>query len=146
MLVEVSIAMSLLVFIALYLLKGSLNVLEAGNWTIMQNVTDAYLTYEKAYAEQVPFDDLLSNSSDWPLYPSSTTTTVNLGKMPGGNTVTGEIVRTRVADDSNLVADGGLGTAATNPSGLEVWRLKSVLEYSVGGDDYRKVRTVVRTR
>ncbi|QQL43741.1 hypothetical protein [Sulfuriroseicoccus oceanibius] len=146
LLVEASIAMSLLVFIALYLLKSSLNVLEAGNWTIMQNMTDAYLTYEKAYAEQVPYDDFLSNSSDWPLYPDSAETTVEVGKLPGGAVLNGTVVRTRIPDSNNLAEDGGTGTSVTNPAGVEVWRLKSVLTYTVGDDAYRKVRTVVRSR
>lgn len=146
MLVEITIAISLLVFLAMFLLRGNLTTLEAGNWTIAQNMTDAYMTYEKAYAEQVPFEDFLDESSDWPLYPLNAQQVVEIGKFPGGNAYTGTVVRTRIPDSKNLIADGGIGDDVTNPSGMEIWRLKSVLIYQVNGKDYQKVRTVVRAR
>ena len=146
MLVEITVAISLLVFLAMFLLKGNLTTLEAGNWTIAQNMTDSYVTYEKAYAEQVPFEDFLSVSSDWPLYPSKAEQVVEVGKYPGGNAFSGTVIRTRIPDSKNLVADGGSGDDVTNPSGMEIWRLKSVLIYQVNGKDYQKVRTVVRAR
>lgn len=146
MLVEITVAISLLVFLAMFLLKGNLTTLEAGNWTIAQNMTDAYMTYEKAYAEQVPFEDFLGDSSDWPLYPLNAEQTVEVGKFPGGNAYFGKVVRTRIPDTKNLATDGGSGDDFTNPSGIEIWRLKSVLTYQVDGKDYHKVRTVVRAR
>jgi len=146
MLVEITVAITLLIFLAMFLLRGNLTTLEAGNWTIAQNMTDAYMTYEKAYAEQVPFEDLLDESSAWPLYPSSAQEVVEVGKFPGGNAYTGTVVRTRIPDSKNLAADGGSGDDFTNPSGIEIWRLKSVLTYQVDGKDYHKVRTVVRAR
>lgn len=146
MLVEIAVAISLLVFLAMFLLRGNLTTLEAGNWTITQNMTDAYMTYEKAYAEQVPFEDFLGGSSDWPLYPLNAEQVVEVGKFPGGNAYSATVVRTRIPDSKNLVADGGVADDFTNPSGMEIWRLKSVLIYQVNGQDYKKVRTVVRAR
>lgn len=146
MLVEVTVALSLLTFIAMFLLRGNITALEAGNWTISQNMTDAYLTYEKAYGEQVPFEVFLGADSDWPLYPLSEETTVEVGRYPDGVVMEGTVVRTRIPDDQNLVADGGTADSSANPSGMEIWRLKSVLVYTVGGEEYQKVRTVVRTR
>ena len=146
MLVEITVALSLLVFLAMFLLRGNLSALEAGNWTITQNMTDAYMTYEKAYAEQAPFEDFLGTTTDWPTFPDNSSQDVEIGKLPGGQSFTGEVIRTKMPDEKNLVADGGSGDAITNPSGLEIWRLKSVLVYKVNGKNYRKVRTVVRSR
>ena len=50
-LVEAVIAMVLLSTIALVLFKGTLNIIAPRQWSLSQNISDAYLTYEKAYAE-----------------------------------------------------------------------------------------------
>lgn len=146
MLVEITVAISLLVFLAMFLLRGNLTTLEAGNWTIAQNMTDSYMTYEKAYAEQVPFEEFLGGASDWPLYPLKAEQVVEVGKYPGGTMFSATVIRTRIPDTKNLGTDGGIGDDFTNPSGMEIWRMKSVLIYQVNGKDYQKVRTVVRSR
>lgn len=145
-LVEAALSMSLLSVLGLILLKLSLNVLAPRQWTLQQSVTDAYMTFEKAAAQRASFEDLAGATSLWPLTPNVATSTVELGKLPGGRAITGVVSRTRFADPNNLVAKGGSGTTATNPSSMEVWRLQSVVRYTVGGRTYLKSRTVVRSQ
>ena len=127
-------------------MKLSLNVTVPRQWTLQQSITDAYLTFEKASAQRLAFDDLTGNQSLWPVYPTIATTTVELGKLPGGTPINGSVSRTRVADPNNLPADGGSGTTTTNPAGMEVWKLQSVIRYNLGGRTYLKSRTVVRSQ
>ncbi len=145
-LVEATIAMSMLSILGLILLKLSLNVTAPRQWTLQQSVTDAYLTFEKATAQRATFEDLSGPDSLWPLNPQVSTSVVELGKLPGGQPINGSVTRTRFADTNNLPLKGGAGTLATNPSAMEVWRLQSVIRYTVGGRTYLKSRTVVRSQ
>lgn len=146
MLIETTIAMTMLSVLGLALLKLSLNVTAPRQWTLQQTVTDAYMTFEKATAQRLPFDELTSDQSLWPVYPNLGTTTVQMGRLPGGKPINGVVSRTRFADPNNLPAKGGSGTAVTNPSSMEVWRFQSVVRYTVGGRNYLKSRTVVRSQ
>jgi hypothetical protein len=141
--VEAAISMALLTVLGLTLLKLSLNVTSPRQWTLQQSVTDAYLTYEKALAQRLPFEDLTSAQSLWPADPSVATTTVELGRLPGNMPIMGTVTRTRYADSNNLAVSGN---AVTNPSGMEVWRFQSVIRYDLGGRTYLKSRTVVRSQ
>jgi len=145
-LVEVTIAMSILSVLGLALLKLSLNITAPRQWTLQQSVTDAYLTFEKATAQRLPFADLTSAQSLWPVHPALASSTVEFGKLPGGVPITGTVTRTRFADPNNLPARGGSGTLQTNPAAMEVWRFQSVIRYSLGGRNYLKSRTVVRSQ
>lgn len=145
-LVEATLSMAILTILGLVLLKLSLNVLHPRQWALQQTVTDAYMTYERAYAQRVPFDTITSNTSPWPVYPNTTQSTVELGRLPGDRPITGTVYRSRTADPGNLPADGGTGTAASNPAGMKVWRLQSVVSYQIGGRQYIKSRTIVRTQ
>lgn len=145
-LVEATLAMAMLTTIGLILLKLSLNVTVPRQWTLQQAITDSYLTFEKASAQRQSFEAVTGGSSLWPQYPSVATTTVTFGKLPGGTAITGTVTRTRIPDSNNLPAKGGSGTAATNPSSMEVWRLQSVVRYTVGKRSYMKSRTVVRSQ
>jgi len=138
--------LSLLTVIGLVLLKLSLNILHPRQWILQQTVSDAYLTYERAYAERIPFESLLANNSPWPASPATTTTVIEMGRLPGGTPVTGTVVRTRVPDSGNYPVDGGSGTVATNPAGMKIWRAQSVVTYKVGGRSYAKSRTVLRSQ
>jgi hypothetical protein len=146
MLVEAAISMTLLSVLGLTLLKLSLNVTAPRQWTLQQSVTDAYLTFEKASAQRLTFEELTGTQSLWPAQPSTATTSVELGKLPGGQAITGTVIRTRYPDTNNLPAKGGSGTAVTNPAGMEVWRFQSVIKYTLGGRTYLKSRTVVRSQ
>ena len=74
------------------------------------------------------------------------TTTVEMGKLPGGKPINGVVTRTRFADPNNLPSKGGSGTTVTNPAAMEVWRFQSIIRYKVGGRTYLKSRTVVRSQ
>jgi hypothetical protein len=145
-LLEAMISLAMLTAIGLILLKLSLNILVPRQWTLKQSVTDAYLTYERAYAERIPFDDLLANNSPWPDYPTVASTTVEVGRLPGGVPITGTVTRTRFADTGNYPINGGTGTVATNPAAMNIWRVQSVLVYQVGNRPYSKARTVLRSQ
>lgn len=145
-LVESAMALSLLTVLGLLLLKLSLNVLHPRQWTLQQAVTDAYLTYERAYAERIPFENLLAADSPWPAFPQTSSTVTEVGRLPGGVPITGTVVRTRIPDANNYPIDGGSGTLANNPAAMKVWKAQSVLTYRVGTKTYAKSRTVLRSQ
>jgi hypothetical protein len=146
MLVEATLAMAMLTTIGLILLKLSLNVTTPRQWTLQQAITDSYLTFEKASAQRQSFETITGDASPWPQYPTVATTTVEFGKLPGGTPITGTVTRTRIPDSNNLPVKGGSGTLVTNPTSMEVWRLQSVVKYTVGKRNYIKSRTVVRSQ
>ncbi len=139
-------ALSMLTVIGLVLLKLSLNILAPRQWILKQSVTDAYMTYERAYAERIPFEILLGNTSPWPAYPTITSTTVEVGRLPGGIPINGTVARTRIPDSGNYPIDGGSGTVATNPAAMKVWKAQSILTFKVGNQTYAKSRTVLRSQ
>ena len=140
--------MILLGAIALTLFKGSLNMLSPRQSTLAQNITDAYMTFEKAQAERIDFVVLTSDTDPnnlWTLTPT-TEADVNIGNLPGGQAIRGDVIRVRIPDPNNLSAFGGTGDSVTNPSGLQTWQLQSHLTYTIAGRQYVKSRTVVRTQ
>ena len=139
-------ALSVLSIVALVLLKLSLNVLTPRQWALQQAVTDAYMTYERAYAERIPFENLLATNSPWPIYPTISQSTIELGRLPGNVAITGTVTRTRQADSGNYPIDGGTGTVATNPAAMKVWRAQSVITYKIGTRTYAKSRSVLRSQ
>jgi len=145
-LVEAIIALSLLLVVSLVILKGTMNILAPRQWTMVQNVSDAYLSYEKAFAQRIPFESLTGSSSPWPVYPAKSEDLVTLGTLPGGRTLTGNVIRTRIPDGNNLPAFGGEATKATNPAEMQTWILQSHVTYKISGRDYVKSRTIVRTQ
>jgi len=145
-LLEATYAMAFLSALGLVLLKLSINVTAPRQWTLQQTVTDAYLSYEKAYAQRLPFAELLSNTSPWPEYPQKSEAVLELGRLPGGAPIEGTVIRTRIADSNNFPADGGSGSPETNPAGMKVWKFQSLVTYTVGDRQYVKSRTVVRSQ
>lgn len=143
-------ALSLLTVLGLVLLKLSLNILHPRQWILQQTLSDAYMTYERAFAERVPFETLTGDASPWPLSTAAgintTSTQVEIGRLPGGRAVTGTVVRTRFPDPGNFPVDHGVGTEATNPAAMKVWRVQSVLTYRIGNRTYAKSRTVLRSQ
>lgn len=137
-------SLSILTVIGLILLKLSLNVLEPRQWTLQQTVTDAHMTYERAYAERVPFETLTSVDSPWPIFPSSTSTVMEVGRLPGNQPITATVIRTRIADPENYPVHSGTGTTVTNPAAMQIWQVQSVLTYQIGKRNYIKSRTVLR--
>jgi hypothetical protein len=128
------------------MLKLSLNILHPRQYILQQTVTDAYLSYERSYAERIPFEDLLADNSPWPAYPTTSSTVLEIGRLPGGKVINATVVRTRIADLGNYPLDGGEGTPVTNPAGMKVWRAQSVITYQVGERTYAKSRTVLRSQ
>ena len=145
-LLEATYAMTFLAGLSLILLKLSINVTAPRQWTLQQTVSDAYITYEKAWAQRLPFADLLDTDSPWPEFPQKSEVQVELGKLPGGSPIYGTVIRTRVPDTNNFPVDGGSGTVTSNPSGMRVYNFQSLLTYTVGDRQYVKSRTVVRSQ
>ena len=145
-LVEATLSLSILTVLGLVLLKLSLNILHPRQWVLQQTVTDAYMTYERAYAERIPFEDLLGPGSPWPAHPTTTSSVVEIGRLPGNRPITGTVIRTRLPDPGNFPIDGGSGTTASNPAAMRVWKAQSVLTYQIGGRQYAKSRTVLRAQ
>ncbi len=145
-LLESMLALSILTVIGLTLLKLSLNILHPRQWVLQQTVTDAYMSYERAFAERIPFENLLASNSPWPAHPTTNTTVVEIGRLPGNRPITGVVTRTRFPDAGNYPLDGGIGTIATNPAAMKVWKAQSVLTYQIGNRSYAKSRTVLRSQ
>lgn len=149
--------LSLLTMLGLILLKLSLNILAPRQSVLRQSVTDAYMTYERAYAERIPFESLLAVNSPWPASTLTTVnkavTTVEVGRLPrvlpafpNGVPIFGTVTRTRTPDPGNYPIDGGSGDVVSNPAAMKVWRVQSVLTYTVGQRTYAKSRTVLRSQ
>jgi hypothetical protein len=113
---------------------------------LQQTLTDAYMSYERAVAERIPFESLLENNSPWPAFPVTSTTDVEIGRLPGNRPVMGKVTRTRTADPGNFPIDGGSGTPASNPAAMKVWKVQSVVTYTIGNNSYAKSRTVLRSQ
>jgi hypothetical protein len=145
-LLESALALSILTVLGLALLKLSLNILHPRQTILQQTVTDAYMTYERALAERIPFENLIAADSLWPQHPQVATTQVEVGRLPGNRPIMGTVTRTRFPDPGNLFLDGGSGTLATNPAAMKVWKAQSVLTYRVGNLSYAKSRTVLRSQ
>jgi hypothetical protein len=146
-LIEVTMALAVLTVLGLLLFKSSINALYPRQWTLEQTLSDAYLTFEKAYAQRIPFSDLTAGNSPWPAQPnSSVPASVVVGRIQGGTPIVATLIRTRIPDPNNLPADGGTGTAATNPSAMKVWKVQSILTYTIGSRNYVKSHTVVRSQ
>ncbi len=149
-------AMTMLSVVGLAMLKLCLNITAPRQWTLQQSITDAYLTFEKASAQRQTFETITGADSPWPEYPAVAETEVVLGVLPGGREIRGTVSRTRSADTRNIpknvVYNPDDPTNAVtvalqdNPSRMEVWKLQSVVRYSVGGRTYLKARTVVRSQ
>lgn len=146
MLIEMTVAIALLSAIGLVVFKSSVDLIAPRQHVLHQNVSDAYITYEEAYAARISFEELTATDSPWPVYPASSSVDVEIGKLPGGRAISGTVVRTRVADTNNLPSAGGTGSLGTNPSEMETWRLESHLTYRIGDQTYVKSRTIVRTQ
>lgn len=145
-LIEAMVTLSILTMIGLILLKISLNILHPRQWTLQQTITDAYLTYERSYAERIPFEQLVSEQSPWPASPQTQTTDVEIGRLPGNHPIFGKVIRTRIPADTNFPIDGGSGNPTINPASMKIWKAQSVLSYEIGGKDYLKSRTVIRSQ
>jgi hypothetical protein len=147
------ISLSILTVIGLVLLKLSMNILASRTWTMQQTLSDAYMTRERSTAERIPFVTLTGANSPWPDFAAGGISVVlreEIGALPNMGAarrpVLGKVTRTRFADTNNLIANGGVGTVASNPASMNTWRVQSVLTYAIGANTYVKSRTVVRSQ
>jgi hypothetical protein len=140
------VALVMLSVVGLIVFKGTINILAPRQWTIVQNISDSYLTFEKAYAERIPFEELTGTGSPWPVYPAKAETTVTMGTLPGGRTLSAKVMRTRIPDSNNLSGFGGTGTTSSNPAEMQVWKLQSHIVYNLSSREYVKSRTIVRSQ
>ena len=140
MLLESVVALGFASVLALMMMKASMVSLASNQWTVMQTLTDAYMTRESALASRVPLAEVTAVTSKWPdpaiNVPQRIQTTVTIGKLAGGEAVPGTLIRFRTNDTK---ADD----AATASS---AYRLYSVLTYKIGGTDYYKTRSILRTQ
>lgn len=146
MLIEVSLSIGILLFTSLYVLRTNLQTVRPRNWTMVQAVTDAYMSGPQARANAIPFEDLVAAGSPWPVFPATNVSAVQVGQLPFGRVLTGRLVQTREPSPTNLPSAGGTGTEATNPAETESWILQSHLTYTIQSRTYVKSRTSIRTR
>ena len=163
MLVELSLAIVLLLFLSLWVFRTNVQTVSPRNWAMVQSITDAYMTGPLAQAESIDFNTLVDAGSPWPTYPNSTSTNVLVGTLPLdsdndgaadvdglgnliGRDISGTLVQTKQPAANNLASAGGTGTTLTNPARVESWLVQSHLTYTVGGRTYVKSRTTIRTR
>jgi hypothetical protein len=128
-LVEVSIALFLLITIAVFGLKTMTSAWMLQNWAIMQNMTDAYAGIETAYAQRVTFASIIT-SGRWPVYPASASTVVTIGVTPS-KTMTATVVRT-------------CSTTIDPVTGAQYYLLESYVNYQDSLRQYCKVSKVYR--
>ncbi|MFO1484259.1 MAG: hypothetical protein U1F71_12950 [Verrucomicrobiaceae bacterium] len=135
LLIEVSAALALTSALALVLMRASLLAISGNQWTIMQTLTDAYLSREAALSNRLPFADLTSAQSAWPELGNDPLPeqTVTLGRVAGGKAVQGTLKRFRTAE-----------VASNAEAPLTVWRLHSILSYRIGSQEYVKSRSTLR--
>jgi hypothetical protein len=138
-LVEASIALGAAILLGLLMMKASLLAIGGNDWTTMQTLTDALLTRETALANRVPFAEIASGTSLWPDSAGDVAgapETIEIGKMMGGTPVTAKLIRYRVNQANTSEPDVN----------LTVWRLHSVLQYNVGGNQYVKSSSTLRAQ
>jgi hypothetical protein len=114
--------------------EGILLAISGNQWTMMQTLTDAYMTRETALSNRTPLADVIADSSPWPDWSSRSEQNVTLGKMPGGRVVQASLTRFRV----NIPGD------PDSEANLNVFRLYSVLKYQIGEKEYVKSRSTLR--
>lgn len=138
LLIEVSLSMGFASLLALLLMKASLLSLSGNQWSVMQTLTDAFLTRETALANRLPLALITAEDSPWPESSEVDLATwhqqVYIGKIAGGTSIPATLTRFRV---NETPIEG-------NDTGFAVWRLHSVLRYSVGDKTYVKSRSTLR--
>jgi len=133
---EVTAAFTVAMLIALVSLQGSLTVLTSRTWTVMQVLTDAYLSQETAMENRYPYEDLTGSNTLWPTWPDYWQSSVSLGKT---GTNSGQIYGT-------IQRFKELQTPSANYTGAETYLLTSILTYQIGSATYVKTRMTLRTR
>ena len=145
-LLEVTLGIAGLVILSFVLLQLSIRSIQAQRWTVLQTLSDAYMSREVALGKRTSFEQIVADDSPWPPSPQASSQEVIIGRLPNGRPVTATLWRNRQADALNLPSAGGTGNSSSNPVGLETWKLQANLIYNVSDRPYVKTRTVIRTR
>lgn len=161
-LVESTISLFLLVAISVVLVTSSMNILRPRNWTMKQNLVDAYLTQEVALANRVDFNAISAGTSSWGTgdaanYNPSVANGVVVGLLPSftaggaGRPYTATVHRVRRPHQSNaaianFTPSGAGGTIELGDLGIQCYELQTHVEYVLGGSTYVKSRTVIRSQ
>lgn len=135
LLIEVSAAMALTAALALIIMRASLLAVSGNQWTIMQTLTDAYLSHEIALSNRIPVAELIGPQSTWPEFTSEPVPAqiVTLGRLAGGQIVEGSLKRFRTSESE-----------FNSETQIKAWRLHSVLSYNIGSREYVKSRSTLR--
>jgi len=129
-LVELTVALFLVITIAVFGLQTISSAWMLQNWSIAQSMADSYASIETANAQRWVFNNI-GLSGRWPAYPASATSTqVPIGVSPHGK-VTATVIRT-----SHLYND--------LVTGAQSYLLESYVIYADGKRQYCKVSKVYR--
>jgi hypothetical protein len=145
-LIELTVALFLLMAIALFGLKTMVSGFTLQNWSIAQSMTDAYAGIETAYAQRYVFSDIetggTSGVSRWGVYPVPiTATAVQIGKTPS-QSVTATVIRIYHRYPPN---PGALNPGPVDPvTGTVSYLLESYVLYQNGSQKYAKISKVYR--
>lgn len=138
LLIELSVALGFTTMLALLMMRSSLLAISGNQWTVMQTLTDAYMSREAALANRMPFAQVEADASPWPEMTNEagvSEQTVTIGRLAGGQSVTAVLKRCRTAE-----------TAQNADLSLSVWRLHSALIYEIGDKSYTKSRSILRVQ
>ena len=144
-LIEITISLFILLFVAITLLEGNLSLLTPRQWVVKQSLVDAYLTKEKSIARSLNYNDAISQEN-WPTYPSLKKFTEEIGKVPGGRAISAQIIRTKKPYYRNNISAGGTFAEQDNHLNLEVWALESHIIYNINNKEYIKTATIIRAK
>jgi hypothetical protein len=128
-LVELTVALFLVITIAVFGLQTIVSGWMLQNWSIAQSMTDSYASIETANAQRWVFNNIVP-SGRWPVYPASTSTKVTIGVSPHGP-VTATVIRTYHAYTDAV-------------TGAVSYLLESYVIYQDGKRQYCKVSKLYR--
>jgi hypothetical protein len=146
-LIELTVALSLLMAIALFGIKTMASAFMLQNWSIAQSMTDAYAGIETAYAQRYVFADIDNNPNGrWGPQPDSAITTngVIIGQTPSGQ-VTATVIRTYHKISYTDPVTGAV-TYKDPVTGAVSYLLESYIVYQDGQRKYCKVSKVYRSQ
>jgi hypothetical protein len=129
-LVELTVALFLVITIAVFGLQTIVSGWMLQNWSIAQSMTDSYASIETANAQRWVFNNIAA-SGRWPVYPASSSTQVTIGVSPHGP-VTATVIRTSHPPATDVV------------TGAVSYLLESYVIYADGKRQYCKVSKVYR--
>jgi hypothetical protein len=139
-LVELTVALFLVITIAVFGLQTIVSGWMLQNWSIAQSMTDSYASIETANAQRWVFNNI-EPSRRWPVYPASTSTQVTIGVSPHGP-VTATVIRTyhRYPPNPGALNPGPVDLV----TGAVSYLLESYVIYQDGKRQYCKVSKVYR--